>query len=591
MQFRILGPLEVVDEGKALPIGEGRKLALLALLLLRKNEVVSTQMLVDELWSERPPATAEKMIRNYVSLLRKQLGDRLVRRRPGYLLRVEAGELDSERLETLVREAREQPPEVASATLRQAVALWSGPPLAQLAYEPFAQREIGRLEELRLQALEGRIDADLELGRDRELVPELEQLVRDHPLRERVRGLLMLALYRAGRQADALDVYQDARRTLVDGLGLEPSPELQELQRQILAHDEALAGSSRRMRPIRRRRHGALMIATAGVVLLATAIAAGFEFTSNSARLTSIASNSVGVIDPKSNRIVADIPIGSAPAAITFGNGALWTANPADDTVSRIDPKTRTLVKTIAVPGAPSSLVVFGRNLWVLLDSRSGSGPDAREHAEIARIDTSVNDVFGSYPLSAKFGNGSDTIGAGDGALWAADHGVISRFDPVGRKVTAKIQIENWYEPRLTVGDGSVWALGPGTVERIDPTSTSLSALIQITNGTGPIPTAVALGAGAIWIANRTLPTPKAPSAPSTVSRINTSTNAVMTTITAGQNSDAIAVGADAIWVANHDDGTLTRIDPKTNTPVAITTGSQPTGLTVAAGYVWVTAD
>ena len=181
MQFRILGPLEVVEQGKTLPLGGGQQLALFALLLLHANEVVSTDRLVDGLWAERSPATAEKIVRNYVSLLRKVLGDRLVTQAPGYLLRVEPGELDSERFETLVREAREEEPAGVAAKLRQALALWSGPPLAQLGYEPFAQQAIGRLEELRVGALEDRINADLQLGRDRELVPELEQLVRRAP--------------------------------------------------------------------------------------------------------------------------------------------------------------------------------------------------------------------------------------------------------------------------------------------------------------------------------------------------------------------------------------------------------------------------
>jgi DNA-binding SARP family transcriptional activator len=205
MQFRILGPVEVVDEGTTLAVGGGRQLALFALLLIHANEVVSADTLVDELWPGQPPATAEKIVRNYVSLLRKQLGDRLVRRPPGYLLRVEPGELDRERFETLVRAARGREPEDAVKTLRQALALWSGPPLAQLAYEPFAQRAIADLEERRLQALEDRIDADLQLGDDRDLVPELERLVREQPLRERLTSLLMQALYRSGRQADALE--------------------------------------------------------------------------------------------------------------------------------------------------------------------------------------------------------------------------------------------------------------------------------------------------------------------------------------------------------------------------------------------------
>src|SRR5262249_11729378 len=155
----------------------------------------------------------------------------------------------------------------AAATLCEALELWTGPPLGQVAYEGFAQQALASLEELRLQAVEDRIDAELQLGHDREVVPELEQLVRQRPLRERPRSLLMVALSRAGRQTDALDVYQDARRALVDELGLEPSPALQELQRRILEHDPTLAGPERHTSRRARRRRGGLMIVAGGLIL------------------------------------------------------------------------------------------------------------------------------------------------------------------------------------------------------------------------------------------------------------------------------------------------------------------------------------
>jgi len=601
MQFRILGPVEVIDQERTLALGGGRKLALFAIFLLHANEVLSTDRLVDELWSGEPPATAEKIVRNYVSLLRKQLGDRLVRRPPGYLLRVEPGELDSERFETLVGEARGQPPAAAAGTLRQALALWTGPALAQLAYEPFAQQAIAGLEDLRLQAVEDRIEADLELGNDGELVPELERLVREHPLREHPRSLLMVALYRTGRQAEALDVYQDARRALVDELGLEPSPGLKQLQRRILAHDPDLAGPPRRTPAVARRRRGGLMIAAGGIVLLIAGVAAGvveLMASGNTARLSRVAPNSVSVIDPRTNRLVADVPIGSAPTAVTFGDGAVWTANSADGTISRIDPNTRSVVKTIAVPGVPSGLVVSGHNAWVLLLlSRNGTGDAEVGDAGIAQIDTSVNDVFGSFPLRAEFSEFDDTIAAGNGVLWAADHGVVSRVDPAHGRVTGSLAVENSTAARLAVGLGSVWALGAGTVERIDPKSTAIVASIPIVGGgQGPTPTAVAVGEGAVWVANRVVPhstglhhdfTPAG-----TVSRIDPRTNAVAATIPVGRYSDAIAVGQGAVWVANHDDGTLSRIDPKTNSVVAtIHVGGQPEGVAVGSGAVWVAVD
>src|SRR5712692_8344828 len=234
MEFRILGPLEVVEEGHRVKLGGARRRALLAILLTRANEIVSTDRLIDELWGDRPPKTAANTLQYYVSQLRKLLGaDRIVTRRPGYLIQVEPGELDLERFERLAEEG-------GADGLRRALALWRGAPLADFAYEAFAQAAIGRLEELRLTALEQRIEADLALGRHGELAGELEELVAEHPLRERPRGQLMLALYRSGRQAEALEAYQETRRVLVEQLGIEPSPALQELERAILRQDPAL---------------------------------------------------------------------------------------------------------------------------------------------------------------------------------------------------------------------------------------------------------------------------------------------------------------------------------------------------------------
>jgi DNA-binding SARP family transcriptional activator len=242
VEFRILGPLEVFDGGRPLPLGGERQRGLLAILLLRANEPVSTDRLLDELWGGKPPAARSTALRVRVSQLRKALGDAgvLITRPPGYLLRVRAGELDLHRFEALVSEADRVEPEIAAEKLREALRLWRGEPLADFAYESFAQPAIGRLEELRLLAVEKRVEADLALGRHAQLAPELRELVCAHPLRERLRAQLMLCLYRSGRQAEALEVYQDARRTLVELLGIDPSPALQELERAILRQDGSL---------------------------------------------------------------------------------------------------------------------------------------------------------------------------------------------------------------------------------------------------------------------------------------------------------------------------------------------------------------
>lgn len=234
MEFRILGPLEVVDADRPLALGGERQRALLALLLTRANEVVSTDHLIDELWGIRPPKQALNTVQYYVSQLRKTLGaDRIVTRAPGYMIRVEPDELDLARFEQLSEDG-------SAESLHAALELWRGPALADLAYESFAQNEASRLEELRLVVQERRIDADLEGGRTAELVTELERLIVEHPLRERLRGQLMLALYRSGRQAEALAAYQAARSALVEELGIEPGPELQKLERAMLQQDPDL---------------------------------------------------------------------------------------------------------------------------------------------------------------------------------------------------------------------------------------------------------------------------------------------------------------------------------------------------------------
>jgi DNA-binding SARP family transcriptional activator/tetratricopeptide (TPR) repeat protein len=241
MQFRLLGPLEVVDGDRSLALGGRKQRSLLAMLLLHANDVLSTELLVDEVWGGSPPATVAKSVQVYVSRLRKELGDgRLVTRSPGYLLRVEPSELDLARFQALVAEAADAEPAAAAAKLREALGLWRGPPLADLAYEPFAQSHVARLEDQRFTTLEQRIAADLASGEHAQLTGELEALVAEHPLRERLHGQLMLALYRSGRQAEALAAYQAARATLVDELGIEPGRELRDLHEAILMQDPGL---------------------------------------------------------------------------------------------------------------------------------------------------------------------------------------------------------------------------------------------------------------------------------------------------------------------------------------------------------------
>jgi DNA-binding SARP family transcriptional activator len=245
VQFRILGPLEVIERGVARPLGGARQRGVLAILILRRGDLVSGERLVDELWGERAPATAAKTLQGYVSRLRKVVGEEVLKTRGrGYVLSLAAEQLDLDVFERLAGEGRDAllagDAALAAERLLGALALWRGPPLAEFTYEPFAQAEIARLEEVRLTTLEDRIEAELGLGRHGQLVAELEALVREHPLRERLRAQLMLSLYRAGRQADALECYRLGRSALVNELGIEPGRALQELESAILRQDTVL---------------------------------------------------------------------------------------------------------------------------------------------------------------------------------------------------------------------------------------------------------------------------------------------------------------------------------------------------------------
>jgi DNA-binding SARP family transcriptional activator/tetratricopeptide (TPR) repeat protein len=247
MEFGLLGPLEVREGDRPLRLGRRKQRALLALLLLNANRVVARERLIDALWGENPPETAVKAVQVHVSQLRKFLPKgTLVTRPPGYLLELDAEALDLQRFERLVEAARSVDPARASSLLGEALGLWRGPPLAEFGDEPFARAEAGRLEGLRLAALEERIEADLALGRHAELIGELEALTAEHPHRERVRGQLMLALYRSGRQTEALEEYRHARAAL-DEVGIEPGVGLRQLEKQILGQDAALDLRSHRL--------------------------------------------------------------------------------------------------------------------------------------------------------------------------------------------------------------------------------------------------------------------------------------------------------------------------------------------------------
>lgn len=250
MEFRVLGPLEVRDGGRAVSLGGPKPRALLGALLLHAGEAVSTERLVDELWGDRPPAAARKLVARYVHTLRKQLGrSALVTQAPGYLIRRDLHVLDLHEFERLVEEARSVDLARAVDLRRRALALWRGPPLADVVFEGPARYEVSRLAELHLATQVDRIEGELELGRHAQLIPELESLVALHPYQERLHALMMLALYRSGRQADALRTYRALRTRLSEELGLEPGQELRDLEAAVLRQDPSLPFDQRGSQP------------------------------------------------------------------------------------------------------------------------------------------------------------------------------------------------------------------------------------------------------------------------------------------------------------------------------------------------------
>ena len=574
MEFRILGPLEVVDEGRPISIRRGKEQALLIYLLLHANEVVPSGRLIDALWDERPPPTASKILQNAVSHLRKQLGDgRLVTRDPGYLLRVEEGELDAERFERLAKEGHGD----------QALALWRGPPLLDLRDERFADDARRRLEEQRLAVVEDRIDDDLAAGRHAELVPELEQLIGEHPLRERLQGQLMRALYGAGRQADALEAYRQARRTLSEELGLEPGPQLQELERKILTQDPELAPPApmpRRAQPGATRPRGRLaVLGLAGAALVgAAAFGLAHAFGGASAPLVATP-NSLAVVDPGRNRLVKVIPVGQTPRGVTVGRNAVWVTNASDGTVSEIDTKSYKVLQTIGIGAQATDVVEAAGGVWV------ATGIDN----SLVHIDARAGGVLEQLPLFRGVAASAHAVAAGEGAVWVTSGYRLLKIDPrTGAVLGGQRRLSCCFELLdVEVGPDAVWVVDLSEhVTRISPTS------IQPTGDTnlGVIPSALTVGYGSVWVA-----APEYSSGRLALWRIDPQTVRVAQTIDVGTARSyletlALAVGAGSIWLANYDDGTLLRIDPVTGTVAAtIHIGGHPRGVTIGAGRVWVT--
>lgn len=547
MEFRILGPLEVEDEGRTIPLAGTKQRSLLALLLLARGRPVSTDRLIEEIWNGTPPATVLKSVQVYVSQLRAVLGDgRLVFREYGYQLVVAPGELDADRFDELTRSASGLAPASAAARLREALALFRGDALADLSLEPWAQPEIARLEERRLSALEARVDADLALGRHRDLLPELDALVAAHPFREHLLQQQALALYRSGRQAEALDAYRRGARRLRSELGLEPGRDLRELEQRILRQDPALDPPPAAVNggEVRRRRGWKLILAGACVVLVAAASALVAVVTRGSGATLASVPPGIAIIDTSSGRLAAQIPWNEIryPAIGFTGNGSFWVWTLDGNALVRINPEDGRVLRRISSPFGDSTLwaLVDGHSLWF-----SGT--------QLARMDIASGSEADRYSLTNhSHGDGLAELARGSGSLWVARHqaGELLRVDPASGKVQKRFaNLSSPYAVRF--GDGAAWVVTFDSVKRVD------AATNTITSTPLPPPVAeLAVGGGFAWVSNE---------ANGTVYKIDRSAQIVATYET-GDGARDMSYADGTLWVVNQDIGTVTGIDAVTGT-------------------------
>ena len=570
MNYLILGPLEVRDGETGVTLRGGQQRKLLAILLLHGGEAVSSDRLIHELWDGKPPDTAAKALQGYVSSLRKQLGQEAVETvGSGYRLKTAAGDLDASRFEEILGEARSLDRAPAAAKLREALALWRGPALADFAYDEFAQHEIERLEQLRLAGIERRIDLELALGRHEDLVPELEALVRTHPLRERLRGHLMVALYRSGRQAEALDVYRTGRRLLDQELGLEPDDALQRLEKAILNHDPSLDAPDV---PEGERR--SLADSAAEESHTAT-----WHRRSSVRREVQVPPDSVAVIDPEQARVVGHVLVGRRPVAVAGGHGSVWVANADDGTVSRVDPDRREVIRTIGI-GAPAIGLSVGPDaVWVANGSDGTvSRIDPRTDAVVATIDLRGSSEIAWNPTYA--------VDAESEAVWiAAGPRHVVRIDPRTNELVASIDVGD-VPVSVAFGEDALWvATMAERALRVERRTNAVTTAVPI-----GYPVALTTGDTAVWVSDSR----------GRVWRINSETGAVTQTIPVLEGVEGIAgrvagglmglrATAAAVWAAVSTDGTVVRIHPETGEVVGrVAVGHSPTDVAPWEGAVWV---
>lgn len=567
LRIGVLGPLAAWDGKRELDLGTGRQRAVLALLALHANKPVSSDRLLDALWNGEPPATAQKVLQGYVSQLRRALPpDAIVTRGSAYELQVD--DTDAAEAARLVDRAAREAPEQAAASLRDALALFRAEPYGEFAYESWAQAESRRLDELRLAAIEARIEADLASGVDARLVPELEGLVAEHPLRERPHVQLMRALYLSGRQADALDVFRAVRGRL-DELGIEPGPELRDLQRRVLAQDPEL-GEPRRLRASAARRRGRALV-FAGVGLLVAAAVLLAVLVGRGGSSTVLAGNALAFVDWGSAKAHTQVAFTSPQSSIAVGSGMIWALDGDTGTITSIDARTRHTLATFSAGQRPIDVTYGDGSFWIL---NGGFQPAAGEHGKpiapaVTRYDPQTHTQTGSVRVPDvepgvgffyfHHEPGQHMLAFGAGSLWfatAASLGAsVYRVDPASDRVVAHVSDVD--AGSIVFADGALWtenqdAFPTVELERVNPATNSVDRKVTV-----PVigSSTFAVGGGALWIPDFYT---------GTVWRVMAGPPPVLRPVVAAPGATSVVYANGAVWVGNEVADTVTKIDAST---------------------------
>jgi YVTN family beta-propeller protein len=612
LYFGMLGPLVVHRDGLRQPLGGRQQRVVLAVLLCENGHAVGVDRIADAIWGEDLPAGFVPTVQNYVFHLRAVLEPDRARGSAAHVLTTEPGgnyclnvgnqSVDAHLFEDLVRRGRSAAeagdPAQAISVFDQALDLWRGEVLADLVEFDFVDPISARLQELRLSTLEARIDAEVALGHHDLAAAELDRLIAEHPLRERLHAQRMLALYRSDRQSEALAAYRGLRALLRDELGVEPGPAVQELHSRVLAHDPTLTWyppvsripiataaaatssaipvrtSSAVAAPVSERTHPlvsrirslprrTVAACTAVVLLAAGGTTALLAARTVPAATLVLPAGSLGAIRPDGS-VAASIPVGDDSAGVAYGEGALWVADRGEGRVRKIDPASRTVVQTLDVGASPEAVTVWAGAVWV-----ANFADDT-----VSRISVVANQVVQTISV----GTGPSAIASGPSGVWVANSAddTVQRIDPESGKAQASVAVGAGPDG-IAVDGRSLWVANgrDGTVSHVDADlGEAISGPIPV--GTGP--RGIAVYGGSVWVADQL---------DQTVTRIDRITLRTQS-ILVGDGPRSVVVSHGSVWVGEEYRGVLDRIDPKTMTAKQFSVGSSPRGLAALSDRVWV---